>query len=59
MLERVKSYIDKEPSISFDQYYKEYVISVQDKMIEDEFGTLDKDFKDINSVMRLSIERLR
>ena len=59
MLDKVKQYIEEEPSITFDQYFRNYVLEIQDRLIEKEFGNLDTNFKDIQSVMEYSIESLR
>lgn len=62
MLEKVKQLIDS-PYISFDNYFQQYVMKVQDESIKNEIAfLLRNNFPSANSMMKLinkEIEGLR
>lgn len=62
MLEKVKQLIDS-PYISFDNYFQQYVMKVQDESIKNEISfLLRNNFPSSNSMMKLinkEIEGLR
>ena len=56
MLEEIRKIVDA-PFISFEQYFTNYVISVQDNNIDSEISfILRHNFLNVNSMIRLSSE---
>lgn len=54
MLETVKAAIDSLPDISFEEYFMQYVLSVQDSNIEQEFlFLLDRNILDVPNIGHL------